>query len=184
MGLLSVIGLGVALLVFAGSGKAALPDADLDEILTEEIYAACRAAGLDPELEMRRLTESTVYPLEIVAAPSIELGIQKGLLTFRNGTPHYNRCMCAECQVDRLPPEERTNIFVEENLYGEKSPCAHYRYCLCDRCRSKSGIDAERLLELSRMPSSSMESLSALATNDRCLELWRHWSASHPSRAN
>ena len=157
---------------------------DGDLALTEEIYTAARRARLDPEYEMQCMRETIIYPLCVILPPGHKTGQEKKLCSLKDGWSHRDGCMCAECQVERLPPEERTNIFVEENIYGEVYPVAHARSCVCDKCRLKSGIDAEKALELSLMRSSSTTSRLATGVSERSNALQACSSETNLSRWN
>ena len=179
--------MGAVSLYLLASGKPSprtTPDLDLDAALTEEIYAAARAAGLNPEGEMRSLSESCIYPIAIIRPLDEALGDQGVLMTLLNGYEHYERCMCAECQVDRLPPEKRTNIFVEADAYGNIGPIAHANSCVCDKCRSELGIDAEKALAFLLTQSSSTTSLSDTGMSARSIEYLERWKTTTPLRLN
>ena len=133
---------------------------------------------------MQRLSESCIYPISIVRAIEHTLGDQEVLMTLLNGYAHYERCMCAECQVDRLPPEERSNIFVEADAYGNLGPIAHANSCVCDKCRSELGIDAEKALAFLLTQSSSTTSPSDSGMSARSIEYLARWKTTVHLRLN
>lgn len=171
-------------LYLMASQKSSPPEVDLDTILTEEIYDAVRAAGYDPEREMERLSESVIYPIAIVGGADLTLGPQEQLLSRLNGFEHRDHCMCAECQVDRLPPDERTNIFIEADLYGVKASVAHARHCMCDKCRFKLGIDAGKARAFLLTQSSLTTSPSDTEMSARSIECLVRWKTITPLRLN
>ena len=107
------------------------------DYLTTEIYHAAIRAGLDPEWEMMRMSESVVYPVAFADDTR---------------TAHHHACECAACQMS-WPEERRSRI-----IRG----VAHAHFCRCDECRSQLSIEAQSLPDSIPMLCSSTESPWAL----------------------
>ena len=112
--LLALIALPV--LLYLGGKETERNRAQIKEMedlqLTGEINLAAWKAGLNPAVEMQRMSESMVYP---IVWRRDDIG----------GSQHNDRCECATCQ-QAWPQRERSRII---------DGIAHAHACECDECR-------------------------------------------------